>query len=428
MKTSEALGSSEVLVGKSKGIRRFVIALVILFAMLLIAYLILRGFLGLDGGVDIEATIIPSEAWSRDIAAEGYLDGAPIGGLGAGSVTWRLDGNFYNGRLDIGRNDMDVDEACGFYMYQKPSDSEAVVTRLDADSLGLDQAKYYSLFPKSWVDYYGSSFTCKARVTQFSPIIPGDYKLSSYPAGLYKWEITNPTDQPCEVSIMLTWENDFGGKVVIPVTDEDGMLTGIRLANLKPDGASTDSQGTGAPGSAGAAIGDRTSVGAGKSDQTLPEKDDCEFSLGSKKMKGMTVSYSSAADISELSLDFSTDGALSNETGADRTGAICVQAKLEPGQILQFPMVLAWDMPIVKGFSENDWYREYTRHYGRTGTNSWSIAKDALNNVDVWEELIDSWQEEILNNTEYPEWLKTSLFNELYYYVVGGTIWEAGAA
>lgn len=145
-------------------------------------------------------------------------------------------------------------------------------------------------------------------------------------------------------------------------------------------------------------------------------------------MKGMTVSYSSAADISELSLDFSTDGALSNETGADRTGAICVQAKLEPGQILQFPMVLAWDMPIVKGFSENDWYREYTRHYGRTGTNSWSIAKDALNNVDVWEELIDSWQEEILNNTEYPEWLKTSLFNELYYYVVGGTIWEAGAA
>lgn len=419
MKTSEALGSSEVLVGKSRGIRHFVITLLILSAILLIVYLLLRGSLGLDGETYIEATIIPSEAWSRDIAAEGYLDGAPIGGLGAGSVTWRLDGNFYNGRLDIGRNDMDVDENCGFYMYQKPSGSEAVATRLDADSLGSDQAKYYSLFPKSWVDYYGSSFSCKARVTQFSPIIPGDYKLSSYPAGLYKWEITNPTDQPCEVSIMLTWENDFGGKAVIPATDEDGMLAGIRLVNLESDDVSSYDKGS--EGS------DDPSSGAG-ADQTLPDKDDCEFSLGSKKMKGMTISYSSAANNSELTLDFSTDGALNNETGADRTGAICVQANLKPGQILQFPMVLTWDMPIVKGFAENDWYREYTRHYGRTGTNSWSIAKDALKNADLWEEKIDSWQEEILSNTEYPNWLKTSLLNELYYYVVGGTIWEAGAA
>lgn len=339
-----------------------------------------------------QPTIIPSAAWSRDIDAEGYIDGAPIGGLGAGTVTWRYDGNFYKGRLSIGRNDMDVDENCGFYMYQRPSEGEAIVKRLDAQTLGPDQARYYSLFPKSWVDYYGSSFTCKAKVTQYSPIIPGDYRLTSYPVGIYEWEISNPTDKVCEISIMFTWRNDFGGEAVVPVTEDKNGFTGIKLVSMEPD------------------------------------KSDCEFSIGCEKVKGTQVTYASSTDIDTLYEDFSKKGSLNNSTGAHKIGAICVNARLKPGKLLKFPMVLAWDMPIAEGFKDNDWYREYTRYFGRSGTNSWSIARDALINMRVWESLVDSWQAEILNNREYPDWLKTSLFNELYYYFIGGTIWEAGAA
>ena len=51
------------------------------------------------------ATTIPSQAWSRDINASGYEDGAPIGGFGAGTITWRLNGNFYKIRLDISAGD-----------------------------------------------------------------------------------------------------------------------------------------------------------------------------------------------------------------------------------------------------------------------------------------------------------------------------------
>lgn len=382
-----------------KKIRRFYFIAVIPLAVALIAgYLLLLG----RSISDIEPIGVPSAAWSRDISAKGYLDGAPIGGLGAGSITWRLDGNFYDGRLAIGRNDMDVDENCGFYMYQKPSGGEAVVSRLDVASLGKDQAKYYSLFPKSWVDYYGSRFTCKAKVTQFSPIIPGDYKLSSYPVGIYYWELANPTDKACEIAVMFTWKNDFGGKAVVPAVSKDSTVTGIRLVNVEGDN--------------------------GKAGSAVPDKYDCEFSLACKKVRGTAVSYASAGYISALREDLSSDGILNNETGDHSTGAICVNATLKPGQMLQFPIVLAWDKPIVTGFTENDWYREYTRYFGRTGVNSWSIAEDALKNADVWEDMIDSWQEGILSNTEYPEWLKTTLFNELYYYFVGGTIWEAGAA
>ncbi|HET9870217.1 MAG TPA: GH116 family glycosyl hydrolase, partial [bacterium] len=76
------------------------------------------------------------------------------------------------------------------------------------------------------------------------------------------------------------------------------------------------------------------------------------------------------------------------------------------------------------------WYREYTKYYGgtstgRTGFNSGAIAMDALGNYGAWESSVDSWQSTILTGN-YPDWLKQMLFNELYYYFTGGTMWEAG--
>ena len=385
--------SSAELFGKTKHIR--LIAGVVLFisaAVLFVVYILFQApFTG-----KVKLTEIPSAAWSRDVSSDGYIDGAPVGGLGAGSITWRYDGNFYDGRLVIGKNDMDIDESSGFYLYQKASGKEAVASRLDAASLGADQAKYYSLFPKSWVDYYGSDFTCKAKVTQFSPLIPGDYKLSSYPVGIYSWELTNPTDTSCDISIMFTWDNNFGGVAAVPVSDNGGRFAGLRLLNA--------------------------------SEGEIPDKSTCELSIGCEKVKGVKITYASSIDINELCRDFSVDGCLNNKTGEDTTGAVCVSATLKPGQVLSFPMVLSWDMPVTEGFKNNDWYREYTRYFGRTGTNSWNIAKEALMKADEWEGLIDAWQGGILDDAKYPEWLKTSLFNELYYYFAGGTVWEAGAA
>jgi non-lysosomal glucosylceramidase len=403
---------------KSKWMRLSAIGLIVVFTVSVTAYLFL-----MEASPETAAPVqIPSEAWSRDISAgtefaaesqanvdgtlanadtvqagtESYIDGAPVGGLGAGSITWRYDGNFYDGRLKIGKNEMDIDENCGFYLYQKPHGQDAEVCRLDAASIGPDQARYYSLFPKSWVDYYGSKFICKAKVTQFSPVIPGDYQRSSYPVAIYYWQITNPTDTKCDVSIMLTWENDFGGTAVIPAGSSGEKFAGIRLLNA--------------------------------ADDEPPDRYGCEFSLGCEKVKGVKITYASSADVNEISADLAEDGSLNNRTGEDSTGAVCVTATLGPGQVLGFPMVLSWDMPVVESFKDNDWYREYTRYFGRTGTNSWNVAREALANAKAWEGLIDNWQRGILDNATYPGWLKTMLFNELYYYFAGGTVWEAGAA
>jgi non-lysosomal glucosylceramidase len=140
------------------------------------------------------------------------------------------------------------------------------------------------------------------------------------------------------------------------------------------------------------------------------------------------ITYASAPDLDGLKADFTEDGALNNAAGGDTIGAVSISARLLPGQSASFPIILSWDMPVVEGFTENDWYREYTRYFGRTGTNSWNIAKEALKNASEWEASIDNWQTGILADPAYPDWLKTSLFNELYYYTAGGTVWEAGAA
>jgi non-lysosomal glucosylceramidase len=360
--------------------------------MILLAMLVM--FSLVPWNVSWAATSIPSVAWSRDINAGGYIDGAPIGGFGAGTITWQFDGGFYKGRLDIGSNAHQVDSNCGFYMYQKPSGQSVFYKKLVANQLGSYQAKYYSLFPKSWVDYSGSLFTCKAKVTQFSPIIPGDYQRTSYPVGIYKWEITNPSSTACDVAIMFTWNNNLGGSSAAAVTSADNI--GLTLKRAGTGNATAETEG--------------------------------EFTLGAKQVSGTTVTYASADSTGTLETDFSADGALNNAVGTNAIGGISVKATIGAGQTITIPIVLSWDIPITQAGSGNKWYREYTRYFGQTGLNSWNIATEALNNYTSWESSIDTWQNGVINNNVYPAWLKTAMFNELYYYFTGGTYWEAGAA
>ncbi|WP_437331059.1 GH116 family glycosyl hydrolase [Sorangium sp. So ce381] len=353
---------------------------------------------GSEGGgppahVPGEPISIPAQAWSRGITDGVYEDGAPIGGFGAGTITWRFDGRFYKGRLDIGSSDQSVDNNAGFFMYQKAEGGDAQTKRLDKDGLGQGQATYSSLFPRSWVDYHGAAFPCKAKVEQYSPIIPGDYKKTSYPVGVYRWEITNPTGAPCDVAVMLTWKNDHGGNGAMVQTSGDDV--GLVLT-----------RGGGAPNAEGQG----------------------EFTLASRKAPGVVVSYQSADSVAALQSELANDGALANTTGGHSLGAIAFKATVEPGKSVIVPIVLAWDIPVTQAGSGDRWYRAYTRHFGRTGNASWTIAAEALAEHEPWLWAIQDWQTSVLDDPKYPEWLKGALFNELYYYAVAGTYWEAGAA
>ncbi|KAL5970038.1 Non-lysosomal glucosylceramidase, partial [Taenia solium] len=47
----------------------------------------------------------------------------------------------------------------------------------------------------------------------------------------------------------------------------------------------------------------------------------------------------------------------------------------------------------------------------------------ASQRAHLWDEAIESWQSPILEDSHFPTWYKSALFNELYYISDGGTVW-----
>ena len=45
---------------------------------------------------------------------------------------------------------------------------------------------------------------------QFSPVLPDNYRESSYPVAVYRWHADNPTDHAVTVSVLLSWTNMLG--------------------------------------------------------------------------------------------------------------------------------------------------------------------------------------------------------------------------
>src|SRR5687767_6142631 len=52
-----------------------------------------------------------------------------------------------------------------------------------------------------------------------------------------------------------------------------------------------------------------------------------------------------------------------------------------------------------------------------------NLLKYSLENVAVWDALIDNWQNPVLGDKKLPDWFKSALFNELYFVSDGGTLW-----
>lgn len=339
--------------------------------------------------------VIPAEAWSRDMNEAGYKDGVPYGGFGAGTITWRYDGAFCKDRLDTDVRGGTIDVNSAFYLYEKCGGATATWKKLNAWGItGTGQAKYYALYPKAWFDYGSvTGFTSKAKVAAWSPVIPNDYRRSSYPLVMFEWEISNPSAAACDVALMFTWKNDLAGASAEAVTGDK--IAGIKLKRSGTGNASS--------------------------------KSDVEFTVAAGLVGDATSSYQSAATVAALETEFGPDGTLANTAGNQGLGALAVKMQAPANGRIRFPMVLAWDEPIVQ-IGSTSWYREYTRHFGRTGLRSADIATEALSNHAAWGDAIDAWHAEILGNSKYPAWLRTSMLNELYYYIIGGTVWEAGAA
>ena len=390
---------------------------------------------------------IPEAAWTRPIgepfAAAGHprvdypmmddgpYNGAPLGGLGAGSIGRSYRGDFCRWHLNVGLHVYQPRPASMFSVYTRQGETtvtQALYTGAPADgSLSAWQwnypvgaGDYYALYPRSWFVYDWEALPVELSVEQFSPIIAHNYRESSYPVALFNWTAHNPGDQPVTVGLMFTWQD----------------LMGHGMSTMLPGGQVHEPREI--------ALGETAVRGVVMRHQRVPTEHEWAgtMAIAALEQPGVQVSYRSRfvanGDGADVWADFAADGALDNVDDATASAdgeslgaAVAVTFTLEPGQTLSVPFALAWDIPLMtftnpQTGAATSWYKRYTAFYGRAGDKAFELALDALAARDNWREQIIGWQTPVLDDPARPTWYKTALFNELYFLADGATAWEHG--
>ncbi len=393
---------------------------------------------------------IPSAAWERPIGLpladagtkkvtldrdhidDGFWQGAPVGGFGAGTFSRTYRGDFARWHLKAGVHKYQTVYANQFAMFQKAEGSTKGAARVlftghpadgELRSWGWDYpagaGDYSALYPKSWFDYQWENFPAHVTVEQFSPILPDNYRESSYPIAVYRWHAENPTTRPVTVSILLSWTNMLGWF--------RGFSHDFSGALNQGDHNQFASQALGAIGNMKGIVFTRHRAGAALNEW------DGQMAIAALEAPGVEVSYQTTfraqGDGREVWEPFAKDGRLANSseewvsTGEKLAGAIAIRFTLQPGEKRVIPMVIAWDLPVVEFGEGRRWYRRYTDFYGTSGDNALAIARDGLMNSEAWSEAIDSWQAKYVNDETKPLWFRGALFNELYDVADGGSFW-----
>jgi non-lysosomal glucosylceramidase len=390
---------------------------------------------------------IPKIAWRRPIGQpledpgvrknktdidDGYWQGAPVGGFGAGTFSRTYRGDFARWHIKSAVHKYAPVSANQFAMFQQVAGENAGIARVlttDHPKNGelsawqwdypVGAGEYAALFPKSWYSYKWDKFPANVMLEQFSPILPENYKESSYPVAVYRWHAENPTDKPVTVSIMLSWTN-MGGWFRTYTHDFAAVLNQGNQNHFRKETMPANAAMKGVV------------LGRSRADNALNEWDG-EFTIAALESPGVEVFHHTEflADGNGKAVwsPFSKDGTLANSdtswvSASEKVGgAIAIKFTLQPGEKKIIPMVIAWDFPVVEFGQGRQWHRRYTDFYGVSGRSSWAIARDGLLHGSEWNNAINAWQKPYVQDESKPAWYRGMLFNELYTLTDGGTFW-----
>src|SRR6266478_6513965 len=361
---------------------------------------------------------------------DGFWQGAPVGGFGAGTFSRSYRGNFERWHIKAGVHKYQNVPANQFAVFVQPEGEQPVAQVLSTGkpnggalsawnwSYPAGGGEYAALYPKSWFAYRSPQLPVTLTVEQFSPILPGNYKETSYPVAIYNWYAENPSSKAVTVSLLFSWTNMVGW-----FRDTSRNFNAVLNNQDKTVFRAEPISG----GTMQGIVFDRIRSGP------VSEEWDGQFAIAVLGAPGVEVSYmtnfnpqSAGAEVWQ---PFSTSGRLPNQApdvasaGEQMAGGIAVRFTLAPKEKKLIPMSLSWDLPVVQFGGGRKWIRHYTKFFDASGTNAWKIARTALENDARWSEQIDAWQKPYIQDESKPEWYRGELFNELYILADGGTLW-----
>jgi non-lysosomal glucosylceramidase len=409
---------------------------------------------------------IPACAWSRPIGLgwehpyvvrypsnldDGPWHGAPLGGFGAGCIGRGPNGQFNLWHIDAGEHVFQNLAGCQFSVFEQIGNGTASPEEKHAYALATSGPSdgslahwqwypqlggtYHALYPRSWFAYrqvLQAELTCE----QFSPILAQNYQETSYPIAVFLWTAHNSTDHDLTLSFMLSWENMVGWFTNAAKSSEVKVRDdGSPVYEYVPKIGQSE-------GNSNLLMGDEQRLGIVMARQHPlldPEEGDGQWAIATLLNPILDeVTYHTrwnpGGDGADLWQSFAATGTLpgvEDEAPAqpgERIGAaIAVKFTLRPGKSRQIPFILTWDFPVMEFAQGVQYCRRYTDFFGRNGANAWSMARTGLKHHRSWQEQIRAWQQPILERSDWPDWFKMALCNELYNLTQGGTLWSAAS-
>ncbi len=404
---------------------------------------------------------IPVCAWNRPIGLgwdkpytvrypsnidDGPWQGMPLGGFGAGCIGRSSRGDFNLWQVDGGEHVFQNIPGCQFSVFESTTTSSQAyalcTTAPENGSLAAwqwypntENGTYHALYPRSWF-VYENVFTANLSCEQFSPIWANNYQETSYPVAVFLWKAHNPTNAPITLSIMVTWENMVGWFTNALKSPEVKMRDdGSPVYEYQPRLGESKNN-------CNALVENTDAIACvmGRVAMNEPiQEGEGTWCIATRKHPQVEIfhhtRWNPLGTGSELWQSFAGDGSLPNvvnetpaQDGEQIGTALAVRFTLQPGKSLEIPLILSWDLPVTEFAAGVNYYRRYTDFFGRSGDNAQAIALTALQQYQDWREQIQAWQKPILNRPDLPDWLKMSLFNELYDLTSGGTLWSAATA
>ncbi|XP_038681932.1 non-lysosomal glucosylceramidase isoform X2 [Tripterygium wilfordii] len=362
--------------------------------------------------------------------------GIPLGGIGSGSIGRSYKGEFQRWQLFPGRCEEKPVLANQFSIFVSRSNGEKYSSVLCPRSSELlketansgigswdwnmkgGNSTYHALYPRAWTVYDGEPdpelrIVCR----QISPVIPHNYKESSFPVSVFTFTLYNSGKTAADVTLLFTWANSVGG---------DSELSGHH-SNLKlsaKDGVHT------------VLLHHRTA------NRLSP----VTFAIAAQETEGVYISECPCFVISgnspgitakemwhELkehgSFDHLDSGGkqVPSQPGSAIGAGIAASMTIPSDATRSVTFSLAWTSPEVNFLSGKTYNRRYVNFYGTHENAAADIAYDAILEHGDWEAQIEAWQRPIIEDKRLPEWYPTTLFNELYYLNSGGTVWTDGS-
>ncbi|KAF7802268.1 non-lysosomal glucosylceramidase isoform X1 [Senna tora] len=361
--------------------------------------------------------------------------GVPLGGVGAGSIGRSYRGEFQRWQLFPVVCEEKPVLANQFSVFVSRSNGEKyssvlcprnpdILKENPASGIGMwdwnlsgNSSTYHALYPRAWTVYEEPDPSLQIVCRQISPIIPHNYRESSYPVSVFTFTLNNFGRTSADVTLLFTWANSVGGLSEFTghhLNSKKKMNDGVRSVLLHHMTANGQSPVTFA-------------IAAEETEHV--HISECPVFVISGAHNGISAKDMWHEIKQKGSFDHLNfpETPMPSQPGSSIGAAIAATVTVPSDAQRTVTFSLAWDCPEVKFPSGRTYYRRYTKFYGNNGDAAADIAHDAILGHSKWEAQIEAWQRPILEDKRFPEWYPITLFNELYYLNSGGAIWTDGS-